>query len=78
MVNSMGTEIVASLEGMKVVVTTLCECELHEYNFVENAWNKVEETKWPLSCALAAKWLEGWNAVDRFKAFSLLTAPIPE
>lgn len=66
-------EIVASLEGMKIVALSDC-CELHEYNFVENAWRKVANSARPMERETAESWLSGWNAVDRVEALTLLTA----
>lgn len=73
----MQTEVVASLEGMRVVITSAI-CELCEYNFAENGWATLEARRWPLQQEIAERWLNGWNAVDRFKALNLLTASVPE
>ena len=69
-------EIVASLEGMKVVVTP-DHCELHEYHFEENAWHEVAMSPRPIPADEAELWLAGWNTVDRSSAFVLLTSPEP-
>jgi len=65
------TEVIASLEGMKVVVRS-GRCELHEYNFEVNAWSLVESSSYPLSTADSAKWLKGWNKIDGQEARYLL------
>lgn len=67
------TAIVASLEGMKVVITE-GHCELHEYNFEDNHWREIDSKLWPISREEAEAWLEGWNSVDRFTAFNRLIA----
>jgi hypothetical protein len=71
------TEVVASLEGMKVVVKSE-NCELHEYNFEENCWNEVDRSARPMRSTQAEMWVEGWNVVDRQAALALLTNQIAE
>jgi hypothetical protein len=63
---------VASLEGMRVVVKPQ-SCELHEYNFEENSWHKVERSAHPMEPGQAEIWVKKWNDVDRQTAFTLLT-----
>lgn len=70
-------EVVASLEGMKVVVGRQ-SCELHEYNFEENCWHEVDRAGHPMSPSEAEIWLHGWNDVDRRAAFTLLTNDVAE
>jgi hypothetical protein len=65
------TEVIASLEGMKVVVRS-GRCELHEYNFEVNTWSLVESSSYPLSTADSARWLTGWNKIDGQEARYLL------
>jgi hypothetical protein len=73
MPDSAKDEIIASLEGMKIVATS-ASCELHEYNFAENAWHQLETSARPMEQERAEGWLSGWNPVDRFAALTLLTA----
>ena len=70
-------EVTASLEGARVLVENGV-CELEEYDFATNSWILKEQREWPLSGNLAQQWLQGWNAVDRFKAFSMLISNEPE
>lgn len=67
----MRREVVASLEGARVVVTDN-SCELGEYNFSLNCWKTVQKESWPLSREQASRWLQGWNRLDAFKARMLL------
>lgn len=67
------TEVVASLEGMKVAITG-GHCELYEYNFEDNNWQEVDSKPWPLPPEQAEAWLKGWNSVDRFTALNRLIA----
>ncbi len=67
-------QVVASLEGMKVVVRD-SHCELHEYNFEANCWSEIERLPWPIARAQADRWLATWNLVDQFAARSILTGP---
>lgn len=71
------TEVVASLEGMKIVAAW-DHCELHEYNFEENAWQELSRSPRPMSREKAESWLAGWNAVDHFTALALLISPQSE
>jgi hypothetical protein len=73
----MRTEIVASLEGMKVVVKS-DECELHEYDFAANAWRILDARHLPLPSEVAERWLQGWNRVDHSEALKLLTTSLPD
>lgn len=65
-------EVIASLEGMKVVAEGRC-CELHEYNFELNSWRLLKAGSRPMAPADAEEWVNGWNNVDRGIALSLLT-----
>jgi hypothetical protein len=67
-------EIVASLEGMKVVVANN-RCELYEYNFRTDTWSTIEERSFPMPRNDAERWVHGWNSVDRFAAVSALVGP---
>jgi hypothetical protein len=67
-------QIVASLEGMKVVVREN-HCELHEYNFETNSWSEIERLPWPIARAEADRWLTNWNSVDQLAARSILSGP---
>lgn len=71
--HTQATEVVASLEGMKVV-TTGAHCELYEYNFEDNKWRQIDSRPWPVPRDQAEAWLKGWNSVDRFTALSRLIA----
>ena len=73
----MRQEIVASLEGARVVIADGI-CELGEYDFERNCWNTVQQQPWPLSREEAARWLDGWNKVDGFEALNLLVRPEPD
>lgn len=64
-------EIVASLEGARVVIEGW-RCELDEYDFSGNFWQNLETAELPLSTVDADRWLRGWNPVDRLKARALL------
>ena len=64
----MSIEVVASLEGMRIVVG----CQLDMYDFERNAWTPVTRSRWPLSTQEAEEWLTGWNEVDHFTAINLL------
>ena len=64
-------EIVASLEGMKVVVANN-QCELYEYNFETDLWSEIENTSFPMPRSHAERWVRDWNPVDRFAAVSAL------
>jgi len=75
--NNMRQEVIASLEGARVVIAEGV-CQLDEYDFERNCWNKLQQESWPLSKAQAAQWLHGWNKVDGFKALNLLIRPEPE
>jgi hypothetical protein len=70
-------EVVASLEGMRVVVKPQ-SCELHEYNFEENCWQEVSRSACPMTVSQAETWVEGWNDVDRRTAVVLLTSRLAE
>jgi hypothetical protein len=70
-------EVIASLEGMKIMVTSSV-CTLHEYDFVANMWLDVDSISWPLTRTQAESWLEGWNQVDHFTALNQLIAPLTE
>ncbi len=72
---SAAKEVVASLEGIKVVVRRQT-CELHEYNFEENSWHEVDRSAHPMEPSQAEIWLEKWNDVDRHAALTLLTNEI--
>ena len=65
-------EVVASLEGMRVTVDGK-NGQLHEYDFARNTWTSLESASLPLSKAEISRWLNGWNSVDRFRAFNLLS-----
>ena len=69
----MTKQVVASLEGMRVVVIDGW-CELHEYNFVTGCWMPKSRTQWPMEREEANRWLNGWNEVDRFSALNQLVA----
>jgi hypothetical protein len=71
------TEVVASLEGMKVVVKSE-NCELHEYNFEENSWHEVDRSAHPMGPSQAEIWVHAWNDVDRRAAFTLLTNEVAD
>ena len=60
----MSGQVVASLEGMRVVVDDGW-CELHESNSVTDCWVPKARSQWPMECGAADNWLDGWNAVDR-------------
>ena len=64
-------EVIASLEGMKVVVDEK-QCVLQEFDFDVNFWRPVETSARPMSRSEAEKWLAGWNSVDRWTALNLL------
>lgn len=66
-------EIVASLEGMRVLVAD-GYCELDEYDFEHNEWCGINSHPYPLTRELAEIWLTGWNGVDRLSALARLTA----
>ena len=70
-------QVVASLEGMRVVVSDGW-CDLYEYNFVTDCWVPKARSQWPMERTEAEGWLEGWNAVDRFTAMNRLVAPVEE
>jgi hypothetical protein len=70
--SAFSNQVVASLEGMKVVVRD-SHCELHEYNFETNSWSELERLPWPLATAQAKRWLKDWNSVDALAALSSLT-----
>jgi hypothetical protein len=72
----MSEQVVASLEGMRVVVNDGW-CELHEYDFSTNCWVPKARHEWPMERRKAEKWVEGWNAVDRLTAINRLVAPAP-
>jgi hypothetical protein len=67
-------EVVASLEGMKVVAEGRI-CELHEYDFEVNSWHLVERRSRPIARAHAEQWVNCWNSLDRWAALTLLTQP---
>ena len=67
-------EIVASLEGARVVVTDSI-CALEEYNFVLNCWKTIRQERWPLSKEQVSQWLHGWNEIDASQARMLLLCP---
>lgn len=76
MINSkhvQATEIVASLEGMRVLIAD-GHCELHEYDFERNQWREINSHPYPLTREQAEIWLTGWNTADRLSALSRLTA----
>ena len=82
----MSGQVVASLdwpvvlclfEGMRVVVNDGW-CELHEYNFMTERWVPKARREWPMARDEAQRWVEGWNALDRFTAINRLVAPVPE
>lgn len=66
--------VTASLEGMRVVVEANC-CRLEEYDFSDNQFHVVEKADWPLTVAVASRWLTGWNRIDRMLAADALTSP---
>lgn len=66
-------QVVASLEGMKVVVRD-SGCELHEYNFDTNSWSEIESLPWPITLVEAERWLRNWNPVDQLAALLILTS----
>jgi len=70
-------EVVASLEGMKVVAMRET-CKLLEYNFDDNCWYEVDRSARPMSLSQAESWLQGWNDVDRHVALGLLTGAFAE
>jgi hypothetical protein len=75
MVNSTlttSTEVVASLEGMKIVLKSQ-RCELHEYNFEENCWHELDRSARPMRASEAEMWVAGWNDLDRQAALRLLS-----
>ena len=51
-------------------------CVLEEYNFDHNRYVEVDRRLWPLKPAEAELWLSGWNRLDRFHAFNILTAVV--
>ncbi len=63
--------VVASLEGQRIRVHE-GTCSLDYYNFEHDRWELRDSAPWPLDRETAAGWLAGWNAVDRFAAFSAL------
>lgn len=65
-------EVVASLEGMRVTVDGKYG-QLHEYDFEKNKWDGLESARLPLCEPEINRWLGGWNRVDRFTAFILLS-----
>ena len=67
----MSIEVVASLEGMRMVVDGGW-CQLDMFDFERNAWTPVTRSRWPLSTQKAEEWLTGWNAVDHFTATNVL------
>ena len=67
----MSIEVVASLEGMRIVVGGGW-CQLDMYDFERNAWTPVTRSRWPLSPQEAEEWLTGWNEVDHVTAINLL------
>jgi hypothetical protein len=67
------SEVVASLEGMRVVVEN-GQCRLDLYNFVHNRWEEAQVAQWPLSTSVAAVWLAGWNAFSRSEAMRILAS----
>ncbi len=71
---TLSREIVASLEGMKVVVAN-SHCELHEYNFETDLWSMIESSSFPMRRSDAERWVQGWNGVDRFAAMAALVGP---
>ena len=73
----MSRQVVASLEGMRVVVNDGW-CDLQEYNFVTDCWVPKARAWWPMVREEAETWLDGWNAYDRFTAINQLVAPVPE
>jgi hypothetical protein len=70
-------EIVASLEGMRVVVVDN-RCELHEYNFETDSWSEVDNGAFPMSRSHAERWVHDWNPVDRRAAVWALVGPTLE
>jgi hypothetical protein len=64
-------QVVASLEGMKIVVANR-KCELHEYNFEVDLWTEIESMAHPMLRSDADRWVRGWNTVDRISAVSAL------
>lgn len=73
----MSREVVASLEGMRVVVNDEW-CDLHEYDFINDCWVSKARCPWPMERGEAESWLNGWNAHDRFTAMNQLVAPLPD
>jgi hypothetical protein len=69
--NAEVVKIVASLEGMRVVIDGE-RCKLHEYNFAANEWCELESSSWPMMREQAESWLRGWNIVDHSAALSHL------
>jgi hypothetical protein len=70
--SAMKNEVIASLEGMKIVVDSK-QCTLQEFDFDLNCWRTLETTTRPMSRTCAESWLDGWNSVDRWTALNLLT-----
>ncbi len=68
-------EVVASLEGMKIIARA-DSCELYLYNFAENAWHQIEDSPRPLTAEKAKRWLNGWNRVDFHAAHRCLVEPL--
>jgi len=75
--SDMSKQVIASLEGMRIVVDDGW-CELHEYDFSQDHWVPKDRHKWPLALDEAKEWVKGWNALDRFAAVNRLVAPVPE
>ena len=71
----MSEQVVASLEGMRVVVNEGW-CELHEYDSGSDCWVPKARREWPMARDEAERWVEGWNALDRFTAINRLVAPL--
>ena len=67
-------EVIASLEGARVRVKART-CFLDTYNFKDDQWEPQENASRPLDPQTAAKWLDGWNRVDRFAGFNMLVGP---
>ena len=68
---SIKSEVTASLEGMKIVVDD-AQCSLQEFNFDSNCWRIIDTATLPMSRTDVERWLNGWNAVDRWAALRLL------
>lgn len=64
-------EVIASLEGMKVVAAERAR-ELHVYDFEVNSWHLVERESRPMARQDAEQWVNRWNSVDRSAALNLL------